>query len=289
MTHRLDTPFMADNPRITVVGCGGTGGFVAEALCRLYTGREAEIVLVDHDRVEHHNLLRQNFFSLDVGRYKSEALATRLSRSYGRTVGYTVKPFQAEADKSYPGTGRYKPGLIIGCVDNARARREMEKCLESRSHLWLVDAGNGKNWGQVLIGNRAASWFTQGGSPEELVEAAFRDNGGATGVCRELPSPATQRPDLLTTVPETPPEVDCAAALDLTDQDPTINQTMAVMVAQVVRRMAANDCPYMSLYLDLEQGTMTPVYATPENAARAAGVRNERPPATDDRPLTNNH
>ncbi len=231
MNHRLDTPFMADNPRITVVGCGGTGGFVAEALCRLYTGRPAEIVLVDHDRVEPHNLLRQNFYQPDVGRYKSEALAERLSESYGRTIGYTVKPFREQTNGTYPGVGRYRPGLMIGCVDNARARREMEECLRQRPSLWLIDAGNGKNWGQVLIGNRAAGWQYHPGS--------FKD-----GVCSELPSPAAQRPDLLNAVPETPPDIDCAAALDLLDQDPTINQTMAMLVVQVVRRMAANDCPY---------------------------------------------
>ena len=46
-----------------MVGTGGTGGFVAEGLCRLFQGREATIVLVDHDRVEPHNLLRQNFYA----------------------------------------------------------------------------------------------------------------------------------------------------------------------------------------------------------------------------------
>ena len=83
-------------------------------------------------------------------------------------------------------------------------------------------------------------------------------------------SPAQQcrRPDILTATPDTPPDIDCAAALDLLDQDPTINQMMAMLVVQVVRRMAANDCPWMSLYLDLEQGTMTPRYATPENVAQ---------------------
>ena len=91
-------------------------------------------------------------------------------------------------------------------------------------------------------------------------------------VCHELPSPAAQRPDLLTTAPEGPPDIDCAAALDLLDQDPTINQMMAMMVMQVVRRMAANDCPHMSLDLDLEQGTMTPMYATPESVSRITGV-----------------
>ena len=68
MPYYLDNAFLLDNPWITVVGCGGTGGFVAEGLCRLFQGREAAIVLVDHDRVEPHNLLRQNFYAEDVGK-----------------------------------------------------------------------------------------------------------------------------------------------------------------------------------------------------------------------------
>ncbi len=82
MPYYLDNAFLLDNPWITVVGCGGTGGFVAEGLCRLFQGREATIVLVDHDRVEPHNLLRQNFYPGDVGQFKSKALADRLARAY---------------------------------------------------------------------------------------------------------------------------------------------------------------------------------------------------------------
>ena len=70
MPYYLDNAFLLDNPWITVVGCGGTGGFVAEGLCRLFQGRQATIVLVDHDRVEPHNLLRQNFYAEDVGKFK---------------------------------------------------------------------------------------------------------------------------------------------------------------------------------------------------------------------------
>ena len=36
MPYYLDNAFLLDNPWITVVGCGGTGGFVAEGLCRLF-------------------------------------------------------------------------------------------------------------------------------------------------------------------------------------------------------------------------------------------------------------
>ena len=84
MPYHLDNGFLLDNPWITVVGCGGTGGFVAEGLCRLFQGREATIVLVDHDRVEPHNLLRQNFYAGDVGQFKSKALADRLAKSLQR-------------------------------------------------------------------------------------------------------------------------------------------------------------------------------------------------------------
>ena len=36
MPYYLDNAFLLDKPWITVVGCGGTGGFVAEGLCRLF-------------------------------------------------------------------------------------------------------------------------------------------------------------------------------------------------------------------------------------------------------------
>ena len=104
-----------------------------------------------------------------------------------------------------------------------------------------------------------------------VADRDFGDEQAFAGeTCHLLPAPTVQRPDLLTAVSTTPPDVDCAAALDLTDQDPTINQMMASLVLQVVRRMAAGTCPFMGLYLDMEQGTVTPTYATPETVARVA-------------------
>ena len=101
-------------------------------------------------------------------------------------------------------------------------------------------------------------------------EPAFVDE-----TCYLLPAPTLQRPDLLTTLPDTPPDVDCAAALDITDQDPTINQMMASLVIQIVRRMVAGTCPFMGLYLDMELGTVTPTYATPEAVERVMGSNSE--------------
>ena len=262
MPYYLDNAFLLDNPWITVVGCGGTGGFVAEGLCRLFQGREATIVLVDHDRVEPHNLLRQNFYSEDVGRFKSQALADRLARAYRRPVGYSVYPFREEDSHPNghhsPGLPAYGDSLIIGCADNAAARRAMAERLPGDPRRWLIDTGNDTNWGQVLVGNVAD-------------EVMWDKPPFAGETCYLAPAPTLQRPDLLTAVSTRPPDVDCAAALDLTDQDPTINQMMASLVLQVVRRMVAGTCPFMALYLDMDQGTVTPSYVTPEAVDRVMG------------------
>ena len=106
--------------------------------------------------------------------------------------------------------------------------------------------------------------------PSSWDEPAFVDE-----TCHLLPAPTLQRPDLLTTVPTIPPDLDCAAALDLTDQDPTINQVMASLVLQVVRRMVAGTCPFMELYLEMEQGTVTPTYASPEAVERVVRSSSE--------------
>ena len=127
----------------------------------------------------------------------------------------------------------------------------MAECLPGHPARWLIDAGNDTNWGQVLVGNVAGrvDWEESPFTGRDLLHLA--------------PAPTLQRPDLLTAVSTRPPDVDCAAALDLTDQDPTINQMMASLVLQVVRRMVAGTCPFMGLYLDMDLGTVTPSYVTP--------------------------
>ena len=124
----------------------------------------------------------------------------------------------------------------------------MAECLPGDPRRWLIDAGNvaDRDFGD---------------------EQAFVDQ-----TCYLLPAPTVQRPDLLTAVSTAPPDVDCAAALDLTDQDPTINQMMASLVLQVVRRMAAGTCLFMGLYLDMEQGTVTPHLRHPRDGAAGGQV-----------------
>lgn len=262
--YKLDGSFAQGHFTVTVVGCGGTGGFAAESICRLLPAR-ADLVLVDHDRVEEGNLRRQNFLRQELGQFKAEALASRLSQTYSMPVGYSTLPIGM--------TELRYPGLIIGCVDNCLARRGIAERIDGKSLtwvggysqaapmelqrgpvlttlLWWVDAGNGENYGQVLIGNTSQGY-------------AF-DNDK----CLALPLPTIQRPELLYQAP--PRDLDCA---QMAEQGPTINQAMASIVVEVVRRLIEGTCLWMQLYLDLEAATLHPVLATPEAARKIVGKK----------------
>jgi len=248
-------------PKIVVVGCGGTGGFVAEGLCRLLANDNLDILLVDHDRVEPHNLRRQNFFEGDVGKFKSQALAERLARQYRRPIGYSVFPYDRDLLNEATAIGmRVVRGIIIGCVDRASARQSIVDRLDWLD--WWLDAGNGLHSGQILLGNTKNI-----DGLNESFEESFHTVGS-------LPVPSLQLPSLLNepTKPETPAP-DCADAVEEGGQSPIINQAMAVLVLEFVHRFLQGQLTWMGAYLDMEAGTLQTVPAEPEIVARMLGVK----------------
>lgn len=242
-------------PCFMVVGCGGTGSLVAEGLCRLLHGVDGNIFLVDHDRVEAHNLGRQNFYPEDLGQFKAEALANRLSRKYGRKMGYCVHPYSKDILPEFNYTWA-RASVIIGCVDNPQARRSIAESISGHGHLW-IDAGNGEYSGQVLLGDSM--------TPEHLA-GAFRED-----VCQHLPAPSLQEPGLLVSA-EDPQPMDCAVAVEQGEQSPVINQAMATLVLQVSSKLLENKLTWMGVYLDLEVGYLRPVFINPEGVSRLCNI-----------------
>ncbi len=248
-----------------VVGCGGTGGFVAEGLCRLLINNDIPLLLIDPDRVEPHNLLRQQFYPGDVGKFKSQVLAERLSRQYGRAIAYSVYPFMH--DLTFRDLGGLRTmaaqGIIIGCVDNAPARESIAEATRLGS-CWWVDAGNGYSSGQVLIGNTGSLLRLAGCFDEETLEV----DG--------LPIPSLQLPSLL--VPPAGPVTvkdaeDCAEAVIAEEQSPVINQAMATLVLEFIHRLLQGRLSWMGAYIDLDAGTRQTVPAEPVTVARMLGVK----------------
>lgn len=246
--YSLSNSFAQDSFVVAVVGTGGTGGYVAESLCRMLPPR-ALVLLIDPDRVEERNLSRQNFIKRELGQFKSEALALRLSSMFNRAVAYKTVPVSA---CNMPLTG-----LVIGCVDNGPARKDIQRFVNGynsgyRSYrpVWWIDSGNGDSYGQIVIGNGTDTAFKED-SPE---------------VCVQLPYPILQLPDLLKQVPQQP---SCAQN---EEQSPTINLVMAAMLTEVVRRTIDGNCPWSQLYMDLNAGSMTAINIQPGRKGKKGGV-----------------
>lgn len=252
MNYKIDFSRWSPGDPVTVIGCGGNGGFVAEGLCRILSASHP-ISLVDFDRVEERNLVRQNFYREELGSFKSEALAKRLSRKFGRPIAYSVNPFSLVNSFLMGGSN-----LIIGCVDNGPARQAIADAMESSWGSWWIDAGNGDSWGQILIGNTC--------HPQTL-EKSFDPK---SGVCRGLPLPSIQLPHILEGSPA--PSVSCAEAVERDEQDPVINQAMAMLTVDAVRKLITGTCSFMQIYLDLKNSTLKTVPVTPGNVAAVTGL-----------------
>ena len=262
MSYKVRLQFT--NPEVCVVGCGGTGSLVSDGLCRLFHNTDVNLLLVDHDRVEPHNLRRQCFFESDLGKFKSQALAERLSRQYGRKIGYRVYQFDNDTMSEPISLGRsINGGIIIGCVDNPAARRTIAASLTHgwSGGIWWLDAGNSEHSGQVLFGNAVSA---------DSMDNAFH---AETQTVSRLPYPALQLPSLLAPVTAPAPRRDCAEAVEADEQSPVINQVMASLVLEFMHRILKDKLDVMGAYIDMSAGTLRYVPAEPEVVARMLSVK----------------
>lgn len=270
MEYTLADKFTTYRNAIGIVGVGGTGSLAAEGLARLLLGYpQLRLLLIDGDRVEARNLGRQNFTQDDLWRFKSQALAERLARKYRTPVAYSISPL--EEKKHDLGRGPLTGcALVLGCVDNAAARSAIASHISTSQ--WWLDAGNGAEFGQLLVGN----------ADGRHLEGAFDQE---KGVCHALPLPTLVRPELL--VPpgagtnssprqsETGTELSCAEAV-AAGQGPTVNTWMAALVVEAVRRLLEGRLEWWQCYLELETMGLRTVPATPEGVARLLGIREKK-------------
>jgi len=253
MPYRIVPPLTARKPLLLIAGCGGTGNWVAEGIAR-WLPADWRLVLVDPDVVEEHNLRRQGFLKKEVGSYKAEVLARRLADGTGRAVGFAVVPIRTVVQQDH------ELRLVVGCVDNAAARREVHEGLPLGA--WWLDAGNGRNSGQVLLGNVRDARSLEGGF-------------APTGTCDRVPLPTLQMPELLVPSQEElePLPPDCAEAVRDERQSPVVNQAVAGLALNMVWRFLRGELDWMAAYLDLDMGTLRHVPCEPATVARLCGVK----------------
>ncbi len=206
---------------ITIVGVGGTDCAVARIVARIaYDMNRSRkhppnIVLIDPDRVEPKNIGRQGLFApSDAGKHKVECVARRLNFAFGLDIAWI-----AEAVDAVRHFDRYSGNLVISCVDNHIARKELHKI-----DGILIGAGNHENSGQICIGNS---------DDPDLIRRYLDDDK-----VRYLPKEGLLFPDLLK--PEAPrptPAPSCGELVETGEQSLLVNDWMATVVGGYVYKL----------------------------------------------------
>jgi PRTRC genetic system ThiF family protein len=241
-----------------IVGCGGTGSYLVQLVCRIArelirAGKTVELTLVDPDLVEAKNITRQCFCEAEIGLNKAQVLAARYSLAWGL-------PIQA-VPESFKGRWLARTALtvLLGCVDNGAARRELASALDLANHYpdtpnaWWIDGGNHHHSGQVLVGSTLST------NPDDF---QFHPELG----CLRLPAPSIQAPELLLEPIAKPsyPPLSCADVATLDQQGLLVNPQTAILMAQMLSELLTGKLKRLATYFDLTSGTMQSEYTTQE-------------------------
>lgn len=160
---------------VIVVGAGGTGSHFLYGLAELHATLQMlghpgfAVAVYDDDVVEAHNPGRQRFGVHDVGLAKCVAIVARLNRMYN--LDWSAKPHRLSNPEKW---SSLMPNIIVTCVDHDETRTHVHKAFREAlrrtdrniaeieevehgelltAHYWL-DMGNGKDFGQAVLGSR---------------------------------------------------------------------------------------------------------------------------------------
>ena len=209
----------SEKMKIFVVGAGGTGGYVIRDLARFIYSiyqrdpdrANIELSIIDPDIVEEKNVLRQNFLPSDIGKHKAEVLAKRHSAAFGIPITYYNSKFDS---KIFGYNSGLKNIVIIGCVDNNQARRDISDSASvfgSIKPVW-IDSGNERKSGQVILGSRG-----------------------------KIPTVMDLFPELKNPENDSKNEISCAERMLEDEQNIFVNVTASNLILNFVRKLALQE------------------------------------------------
>lgn len=261
---------------IWIIGCGGTGSYLAEAVAQLWIATDGmkhtptllqHLYFVDPDVVEAKNVGRQRFCHADIGKLKAVTLAERCALTFGiRTFALAEKFESGMLNAVHSGKnhwGHDTQDILLGCVDNAAARRVLDETLkqyERTNPIWWLNCGNWARSGELLLGSTHSLEGVRNGFPSR--RGSF---------CTALPSPAWMEPGILQPLPEESADthLSCAEIALRNVQSATINRCVAAHAADMLLQLLLGHLKYFALYFSLDPGTSHARYITRENIATA--------------------
>jgi hypothetical protein len=176
----------------------------------------------------------------------------QIHSAYILEVAHICESFDYEEHLKKDGSDYRQIRILIGCVDNPRARREIhrksEKYNADAPAAWWIDGGNGKSSGQVLIGSA-----TKKIAPEKYFPAP--------GIARALPAPSLVHPELLENqkLPAKRRETERVSfpeMIRLGEQSLNINSRVAIEISEMLTGLLlTGSLRRFATYFELESGT----------------------------------
>lgn len=139
---------------VFVIGVGGTGSHLVEALGRLLSYHEngtRSITLIDGDSYEEGNMERQLFDSEFLNQNKATAMARRLAFAEVNTYQQYVNRGRFASIINDISPNVEENILVITSVDNHRTRFDILNALEDRPNVVVVNPGNALYSGHVMV------------------------------------------------------------------------------------------------------------------------------------------
>lgn len=219
---------------VNLIGAGGTGSQMLTALARInqalvtlgHAGLRVNVF--DDDIVQKANLARQLFTANEIGLNKAVALINRVNRFFG--TNWKAVPEKYERMIKGKLSENRMANITVSCVDTVEARIAIENSLRScerksaqrDSNLYLLDFGNSKDTGQVLL-----STIGDIAQPESK---QFETVGEMYSWLEECPALLAESQDKNTTP-------SCSLAEALEKQDLFVNSALANIGASLIWKM----------------------------------------------------
>lgn len=143
---------MAD-PRVVVIGLGGIGSWVVQALAPFlnFSQETWTLVLVDGDEYEEKNRTRQCFDELGA---KADVQVGWVARRFQKVRVEPIAQFLSDdgAEGTFPVKDAIRSGdIIFSCVDNHRTRKMIADHCATLRDVALISGGNEYTDGNVQV------------------------------------------------------------------------------------------------------------------------------------------
>lgn len=210
---------------INLIGAGGTGSQVLEALARIDSALIRlehpgfHVTVFDADQVSPANIGRQLFSPSDIGINKAICLTTRTNRFYGLDWEAVPEMYAEQSSTA---------NITISCVDNVKSRLTIHKHLKNpktvcdiyQKPLYWLDFGNTQKTGQSILGTITPA--------KQPTKTEFQTIGTLPTICDMFD---------LTKINEQDSGPSCSLAEALRKQDLFINSTLAQLGCAILWKL----------------------------------------------------